>query len=209
MSKKLAVLDICQEQRVDPRVTRTRKLIVGALRELLGEGRFADITVQDIAERATVNRATFYSHFEDKFALLEEMMAEDLLRRLAKSLPPKAPLDSDHLELFALAVFEFFGEIQSSCTHKREFGPVFETTMQTRIQEFLRHWLEHQPESKLAHQSPPAAFAAVYGWAIFGAASNWSRSVGRGKVEDAVRQTLDVLIHETLFRKSAPRDNLG
>ena len=51
--------------RVDPRVTRTRKLIRDSLTSLLAEKSFESISVQDIAERATVNRATFYAHFPE------------------------------------------------------------------------------------------------------------------------------------------------
>jgi len=40
------------------------------------ERRFRDITVQEIADRATVNRATFYAHFEDKFDLLDSAIRE-------------------------------------------------------------------------------------------------------------------------------------
>ncbi|MBI4304912.1 MAG: TetR family transcriptional regulator, partial [Chloroflexi bacterium] len=45
----------------DPRVKRTRKLLHDAFDSLLSEKSFEAITVQDIAERATVNRATFYA----------------------------------------------------------------------------------------------------------------------------------------------------
>ena len=53
----------------DPRVKRTRKLLEDALMELLAEKSFDAITVQDIADRSTVNRATFYTHFVDKYEL--------------------------------------------------------------------------------------------------------------------------------------------
>ena len=36
---------------------------------------FDEISVQDITEAATVNRATFYDHYTDKFALLEALVA--------------------------------------------------------------------------------------------------------------------------------------
>ncbi len=51
--------------RLDPRVRRTRELLQGALRKLLDQKRFDDITVQDITEAATLNRATFYAHYPD------------------------------------------------------------------------------------------------------------------------------------------------
>jgi AcrR family transcriptional regulator len=37
---------------------------------------FNEISVRDIAEAATVNRATFYDHYTDKYALLDAMSAK-------------------------------------------------------------------------------------------------------------------------------------
>ena len=73
--------------RVDPRVTRTRKLIRDALVSLLAEKNFESISVQDIAARSTVNRATFYAHFTDKFALLDAMLREDFASHLSEGDP--------------------------------------------------------------------------------------------------------------------------
>lgn len=60
----------------DLRVRRTRKLLKSALIELAIEKGFAAVTVQDIADRAMVNRATFYRHYLDKYDLLEQYMNE-------------------------------------------------------------------------------------------------------------------------------------
>src|ERR1700678_2017248 len=59
---------------VDPRIRRTRLLLQQALGKLLESKEFDKISVQDIAEAATVNRATFYDHYTDKFSLLECMV---------------------------------------------------------------------------------------------------------------------------------------
>src|ERR1700722_19407630 len=59
---------------VDPRIRRTRLLLQKALGKLLETKEFEKISVQDIAEGATLNRATFYDHYADKFALLECMV---------------------------------------------------------------------------------------------------------------------------------------
>src|ERR1700742_69612 len=58
-------------EHVDPRIRRTRVLLQDALGKLLERKEFEKISVQDIAEAATVNRVTFYDHYADKFALLE------------------------------------------------------------------------------------------------------------------------------------------
>ena len=58
------------DEKLDPRVKRTRGLILGAFESLLAEKNFESISVQDVTEKAQINRATFYAHFEDKYALL-------------------------------------------------------------------------------------------------------------------------------------------
>src|SRR5512139_3713844 len=71
-------------KKIDPRVIRTRQLLRDALVSLIAEKGFDAITVQDIADRATLNRATFYLHYQDKHDLLinslhdaiDELMAD-------------------------------------------------------------------------------------------------------------------------------------
>jgi AcrR family transcriptional regulator len=60
----------------DLRVRRTRKLLQKAMLEASSEKGFAHVTVSDITERAMVNRATFYRHYEDKYDLLTHYMGE-------------------------------------------------------------------------------------------------------------------------------------
>jgi len=67
-----------EQTRTDPRVIRTRRLLKKALIELMDEREFEQVTVQDIADRATVKRATFYLHFADKTALVQHCIHETL-----------------------------------------------------------------------------------------------------------------------------------
>lgn len=61
----------------DLRVRRTRKLLQQALIELTVEKGFAAVTVQDISERAMVNRSTVYRHYPGgKYDLLEQYTNE-------------------------------------------------------------------------------------------------------------------------------------
>jgi AcrR family transcriptional regulator len=80
------------EKDEDLRVRRTRKALQTALIELTVERGFADITVRDIAERAMVNRATFYRHYLDKFDLLKQYM-EDIYQMLGSSEKPETPAE--------------------------------------------------------------------------------------------------------------------
>ena len=57
----------------DPRILRSRRMLMEALARLLIKKEFEDISVQEIADEATLNRATFYLHYPDKNALLQAM----------------------------------------------------------------------------------------------------------------------------------------
>ena len=59
----------------DPRIVRSRHMLMEALAKLLIHKSFDDISIQEIADEATLNRATFYLHYPDKNALLQAMAA--------------------------------------------------------------------------------------------------------------------------------------
>lgn len=58
---------------------RTQEAIKKALLELMSEKKFDNITIQDIADRANINRATVYLHYLDKFDLLDKMIEEHIV----------------------------------------------------------------------------------------------------------------------------------
>ena len=60
------------DKRTDLRIQRTQKAIIDAFYELLEEKHFSSITIIDICDRALINRGTFYTHFQDKYQLLEK-----------------------------------------------------------------------------------------------------------------------------------------
>ena len=61
---------------VDPRIIKTHRAIREAFVELLHEKPFAQISVQDILERAPVNRSTFYKYYSGKSDLAGKMIAD-------------------------------------------------------------------------------------------------------------------------------------
>lgn len=57
----------------DRRITKTRKAIYTAFLQLLNQEDYESITVQEIIDLANVGRSTFYSHYESKELLLDEL----------------------------------------------------------------------------------------------------------------------------------------
>lgn len=72
---------------VDRRILKSQEAIKTAVTELMAEKRFDSITIQDIADRANVNRGTVYLHYSDKFNLLDKLMEEhiDTLRNVCET----------------------------------------------------------------------------------------------------------------------------
>jgi AcrR family transcriptional regulator len=72
---------------------RQRDAIVAAVRELLHERSFADLSVSTISERAGVARSGFYFYFDSKYAVLAVIMADasDLLDNLTHHFAPREP----------------------------------------------------------------------------------------------------------------------
>jgi AcrR family transcriptional regulator len=100
-------------ERLDPRVIRTRKLLREALIHLIPEKGYDEITIKDITDRATLNRATFYLHYRDKEDLLERGF-EEIWDELTRENPfPEAPggtLSLDATRATVLRDFEHLGK---------------------------------------------------------------------------------------------------
>ncbi|QKE74134.1 TetR/AcrR family transcriptional regulator [Arthrobacter citreus] len=91
--------------KVDPRIIRTRQLIKDAFIDLLQEMDLNKITVNRIAERATVNRVTFYLHYRDIQDMMENMaleMGEKLGQIMRDSTNYKSIEETDSVKLLKL-----------------------------------------------------------------------------------------------------------
>jgi AcrR family transcriptional regulator len=91
----------------DPRVNRTRELLVEAFVELCSERGMRAVSVAEIARRAGVNRATFYRHFEGKPDLLERGI-ETLLGALFAEIDAIAPVGSADEDRVRTRITRFF-----------------------------------------------------------------------------------------------------
>jgi AcrR family transcriptional regulator len=183
------------EKKVDPRVKRTRQLLQQALMELMQEKGFQAITVQDIAERATVNRVTFYAHFEDKHALLEYTMREMFRQRLRSQLPDGSPFSSENLARLILMVCESLAEINHHCPPPYgQLEPLMEKQIKAELYEVLRAWLAEAPSGKSKRRPTAEQGAMISSWAIYGAAVQWSQQEQPEPAREFVQQILPLIL---------------
>jgi AcrR family transcriptional regulator len=168
------------ERRPDPRVARTQKLIRDAFTSLLGEKTFEAVSVQDIAERATVNRATFYAHYPDKFALAESMIREDAATRLLEGDPLK---EADTRKLLLAVAKNVFAYVAShrECRIDRDFEIQLAKAMEIELGAFLQPTFEH-------------CTALLVASALVGSAMNWRRDAPKMDPTPMMGYIVDVLI---------------
>ena len=164
----------------DPRIRRTRQLLQGALERLMQRRSFEEISVQEITEEATVNRATFYDHYNDKFALLDALIASGFLRilherdvRYEGGCPSQATAliatTCDHLALI---------HASGRCAKENPFEPLIDAAITGAIRKVLtRSFRESGHAGRDSHTIPLSAemAATAASAAIYGAAKEWMR----------------------------------
>ncbi|OCT15909.1 TetR family transcriptional regulator [Paenibacillus pectinilyticus] len=72
---------------MDRRIKKNQEAIMKALLSLMAEKDFSKITINEIAERADVNRGTIYSHYMDKYDLLDACIETHLDQLMASCMP--------------------------------------------------------------------------------------------------------------------------
>jgi AcrR family transcriptional regulator len=176
----------------DPRVKRTRKLLQDALLELLAEKSFDAITVQDIAERSTVNRATFYAHFVDKYELFAAFSRDWFRKAVRRRLGAETVLSRPNLRLLILASMEALAEMDDHCRPTDSMKPLVMSAVQEELAAVLLGWLERAPAGA-TRPVPLETTAAGLSWAIFGTALDWSRMPERTSAEPTAGRIADLL----------------
>ncbi|MGA7928456.1 MAG: TetR/AcrR family transcriptional regulator [Candidatus Sulfotelmatobacter sp.] len=177
----------------DPRQKRTRRLLQDALRKLLREKPFEEILVQDIAEVATVNRATFYDHYTDKFTLFEAMVAGDfheLLKQRNIRFDGTCP---SAIEAIVRAVCDYLKEIhrnEKQCASRESFGPLLDSAVTRALRLVVLDGLAKSTRTTVSHQ----VLASTISWAIYGATREWFYTTKRQSNDEIVSFVATVVV---------------
>jgi AcrR family transcriptional regulator len=180
------------QTQLDPRIQRTRELLGQSLMGLLSQKEFEKITVQDITSHAGVNRATFYAHFEDKYALIDYLMRERFQTSLRGKLGNRTEFTNDSLRALTLVACEFLGGFVGHCKPNpgMKNNAVMEAQVQVCLYEILLSWLNAH---SVALTNTPEFVANVVSWVIFGSVSQWAHKHKRIPAEQLSDQVLGLL----------------
>jgi len=186
-----------KKNEADPRVIRTRRLLQDAFASLIQEKDFESITVRDIAERATVNRATFYAHFVDKFEILEARLMESFMTIINRRISGHEVLNEETIQSIFLGVCEFHKGLSTMCKRRNtSLVPVFEIQIKEKIQTTLLSFID---KDKML-STPNAQFlintaSIMLSWGMFGAAYVWNNEGRLISAESFVKQTMPLVMN--------------
>lgn len=177
----------------DPRIRRTRQMLQSALLTLMQSRAFDEIAVQDITEAATVNRATFYDHYTDKYDLLKAAIAGGFHQLLAGRNVRFDGTCPSAARAIILATCDFLTQSHSDgqCDKQSAFEPLADEAITTAIRRVLLAGMPGGMKSASMQVQMRAAAASA---AIYGAAKEWLRAPGRPDAETITPVILEMIL---------------
>ncbi|MGB6386601.1 MAG: TetR/AcrR family transcriptional regulator [Terriglobales bacterium] len=181
----------------DPRILRSRRMLMDALIKLLSKKEFDDISVQEIADEATLNRATFYLHYPDKNALLQAM-TESRFRDLMKRRAITFTDCNGALRAIALGVCDYLAET-TGCPSQLSRMPL-QSSIIPVVEDMFKEGLALHG---IAPDADAGLLATTAAWAVFGAARRWFQTLDRVPAEEMAAR-IETMVGPVLFGASAP-----
>ncbi len=159
------------EESIDPRCRRTRAMLRDGLAELMQTKSFERISVADIADAATLNRATFYDHYTDKFALLDEVVSARFDEQLARRGVAFDGSCECALSATVLAVCDYLASVPWLGSAER---PQAQWHLEVAVVAVVRRTLlAGMRRDRNEAGTSPEMIAAAASWAMYGAAKEW------------------------------------
>jgi AcrR family transcriptional regulator len=178
------------QSKTDPRVLRTRRLIMDSFIDLSAKKEFKDITIKDITTEAMINRATFYYHFEDIYDLLDKALSEVLLVNLNEDVYKTDKLNEEAF----IRIFRAITNFQKSLSNRCHRG--YEDTIARIIREQLEiiFYTMLVKQSTTEDKEAPKINAVILSWGIYGASVEWKRKGMTIPPEDFIKPSIPYLL---------------
>ncbi|MEK3734978.1 TetR family transcriptional regulator [Paenibacillus sp. FSL M8-0334] len=196
--------DFQSSKRTDPRVVRTRQFIQDAFTELLRHKDFHQITISDITSKATINRATFYAHYQDKYELLDALWADGFTSFLLQRIQPDAPLTEETIRQLIQALCDYHQTLNNKCMKNyTSVAPVVEKNIKQQLESFITQLVTHG-----ANGQDPALLksaATSMSWSIYGVTYQWNLDGRTESPEQLAARILPIMMNGVSALNSNPQ----
>jgi AcrR family transcriptional regulator len=159
-------------------------MLFEALERLLKSRSIDQLSVSDITDAATLNRATFYDHYTDKFALLEGLVEA----RFQELMSHRGVVFDGGCTQAILGIIsttcDYLAAIPGvDCPERRQMEKHFEAAIIDVVRGMILSGLQHHPPP---NPIAPELIAAVVSGAIYGGAREWVRTPDRRPAREVV-----------------------
>lgn len=152
----------------DLRIRKTYRSLCTAFLELLETRRFEEITIQQLCDKAEIRRATFYTHFADKYDFLsffirqvQDEFAVHVVNALGSGTSPTGSycMDMFH-ELIA------FFELHPTIIRNHQNSPILPTLLDILAEEIQKNLYQHLRDTNPVEESADRLKACFYSGGI-------------------------------------------
>ena len=147
----------------------TKHAIMQAFMELLNTTSFDKITVKDIVDKCGINRNTFYYNFEDIYALVDEIL-QDEVKKIAEI---HRPFHSWNEALLSAADFALQNKKAIFHLHNSVKRSQLDKYSDRVIHSVVLEFVQKEAEGENVSDTDTAFIAGFYGCALLGLLNHW------------------------------------
>lgn len=162
----------------DLRTRRTYLFLKNALLELLAKKPFEEIKVNDICNLAMVHRTTFYSHFSDKYELLEYCISdieEEITNQIKKNTYTDIQEFYQNMIMSLLAYMEENKHFFKTILRKNSESAVI-TIFSNACVSYINEMLVKEEENQIQHDIPIEVIAQFFSGAVISTILWWIKT---------------------------------
>ena len=194
--------------RMQRRVARTKAAIEDAFVQLVLEQGYERVAVEDVCERADLARATFYSHYPNKEAVLlsvSNRLTEDLMQRIAYQGGPWNTVRRDAVQTAYRHAAEnpgLYRACMSDARTRQAYLSIVSRYAEQNFRDRLQA-LDRQP------RIPVPLMARGFAGALLAILDAWLDGELEGDIEEIASMALDLVIAGAAWANGFRLDEIG
>ncbi len=190
----------------DKRVRKTKKNIKATLIGMLAEMPFEKVTIAELCRRGEISRITFYTHYDDKYALVVEMFGDyvrqayDIYHRLQEDNNRELDSIKGYKNLLSCMLQMFYQNFDFFQHTSAQENPFLFTTLYEYVLEAVDDYLVRHTGIIPVYSSRQTAALLCNG--LFGVVISCNREdLGEKEARRVVEGMYEILLTSGLFRK--------